>query len=114
VSTKIWPNRIRDILGSAYNIQRFTAGMTRDSFLADPKTIHAVAFELTVIGKAVKAISQSVTSQYPEVPWGRMQAVHQVLERNYIRLDGETLWETCQNDIPLWIPVLEKLGDSLE
>jgi|GEM_PF-6790458 len=40
--------RIEDILLCARNIRDFTAGMSLEAFLNDPRTSHAVAFEFSV------------------------------------------------------------------
>ena len=86
MSPRTWQNRIRDILSCAYNIQQFTAGMSFQEFLGDPKTIRAVAFELTTIGEAVRAITPEIQAQYPSIPWGKMQGIRNVLVHEYFLL----------------------------
>jgi uncharacterized protein with HEPN domain len=51
VSSRSWQECIEDILTCARNIKDFTAGMSLDDFLDDPRTVRAVAFEFTTIGK---------------------------------------------------------------
>jgi uncharacterized protein with HEPN domain len=109
VSPRKWQERIDDILTCAQNVQNFTAGMTFDSFLADPRTIRAVAFEFTTIGEASRAIPQEIQEQHPEVPWGKMQGIRNVLIHEYFRLDEEILWKAAQEDLPPLITVLEKI-----
>jgi uncharacterized protein with HEPN domain len=112
VSPRKWQERIENILICAQNVQNFTAGMTFDSFLADPRTIRAVAFEFTTIGEASRAIPQEIQEQYPEVPWGKMQGIRNVLVHEYFRLDEEILWKAVQEDIPPLIAVIEKMVGS--
>jgi uncharacterized protein with HEPN domain len=109
VSPRKWQERIEDILTCAQNVQNFTAGMTFDSFLADARTIRAVAFEFTTIGEASRAIPQEIQDQHPEVPWGKMQGIRNVLVHEYFRLDEEILWKASQEDIPPLIAVLENM-----
>ncbi len=72
MSHRNWKDRLQDILTCATNIKDFTAGMSFDSFLDDPKTIRAVAFELTTLGEAARAIPIDIQEKYPEIPWGKM------------------------------------------
>jgi uncharacterized protein with HEPN domain len=109
VSPRAWEERIEDILTCAQNIQNFTEGMTLESFLDDPRTIRAVAFEFTTMGEATRAIPQEIQKQHPEVPWGKMQGIRNVLVHEYFRLDEEILWKAAQEDIPPLIVVLEKI-----
>jgi uncharacterized protein with HEPN domain len=83
--------------------------MSFDVFLDDPKTVRAVAFEFTTMGEAARAIPEEIQNQYPEIPWGKMQGIRNVLVHEYFRLDEEILWNASQNDIPPLIASLEKL-----
>ena len=83
--------------------------MSFDAFLDDPRTIRAVAFEFTTMGEAARAIPEEIWEQHPEVPWGKMQGIRNVLVHEYFRLDEEILWNASQNDISPLIAALEKL-----
>ena len=110
MSPRTWQERIDDILTCAHNIESFTAEMSFDSFLDDPRTIRAVAFEFTTMGEAARAIPEEIQEKYPEVPWGKMQGIRNVLVHEYFRLDEEILWNAIQEDIPPLIAALEKLS----
>lgn len=110
MSPRTWQERIEDILTCARNIESFTAGMSFDSFLEDPRTVRPVAFEFTTMGEAARAIPEEVQKKYPEVPWGKMQGIRNVLVHEYFRLDEEILWNASQEDIPPLIAALEKLS----
>ena len=86
MSPRGWQARLQDILTCSYNTQAFTAGMNFDSFLDDTKTIRAVAFELTTIGEAVRTIPQEIQEKYPEVPWGKIQGIRNILVHEYFRI----------------------------
>jgi uncharacterized protein with HEPN domain len=79
VSPRTWRERVDDILTCARNIQSFTAGMGFDVFLDDPITIRAVAFEFITMGEAARAIPEEIQKQYPQIPWGKMQGIRNVL-----------------------------------
>jgi uncharacterized protein with HEPN domain len=87
----------------------FTRGMNYESFLDDQKTVRAVAFELTTIGEAVRTIPQETQESNPEIPWGKIQGIRNVLVHEYYRLDEEILWKTIQDDIPELTKSLKKI-----
>jgi len=109
VSHRTWRERLEDILVCVRNIQSFTTGMTFSAFLEDPKTIRAVAFELTTIGEAVRTMPLEIQERYPNVPWGKMQGIRNVLVHEYFRLDEEILWETSQVDATKLAALLETI-----
>jgi uncharacterized protein with HEPN domain len=83
--------------------------MSFDSFSSDPKTIRAVAFELTTMGEAARAIPPEVQDRYSQIPWDKMQAIRNVVVHEYFRIDDEILWKTSQEDIPRIISVLKEI-----
>ena len=107
--SRTWQERIRDILTCAHNMQQFTAGMSFETFVDDSRTVRAVAFEFTTIGEAAHAIPLEVQERYPQVPWGKMQGIRNVLVHEYFRIDEEILWRTIQDDIPGLIAALKKM-----
>jgi uncharacterized protein with HEPN domain len=111
VSSRSWQERIEEILICAHNIKDFTAGMSLEDFLDDPRTVRAVAYEFTTIGEAARVIPADIQERYPDVPWGKMQGIRNVLVHKYFRLDEEILWKAALEDIPPLIEALEKLAD---
>lgn len=109
MSPRSWQNRVEDILTCAQNIRDYTDGMSFESFLDDPKTIRAIAYEFTTIGEAARVIPAEIQERFPEVPWGKMQGIRNVLVHEYFRLDEEILWKAAQEDIPPLIKVLEQI-----
>ena len=110
MSPRDWQDRIQDILVCANNIALFTDNLSFSTFLADSKTIRAVAFELTTIGEAAKSIPLEIQEKYSEIPWTKIQGIRNVLVHEYFRIDEEILWKTVKEDIPLLIRILEKLN----
>lgn len=111
MSSRDWQNRVQDILGCAKNIVRFTDSMSFDTFINDPKTIRAVAFELTTIGEAAKAIPFEIQQIHTTIPWRKLQGIRNILIHEYFRLDEEILWKTAKEDIPVLIINLENILD---
>lgn len=49
--------------------ERFTTGMTRESFVADERTYDAVLRNLEVVGEAAKRVPDALRAEMPDVPW---------------------------------------------
>ncbi len=109
MSPRTWQQRFDDILACARNIREYTQGMSLEAFLDDPRTIRAVAFEFTTIGEAASAVPAETQDRFPEVPWGKMKGIRNVLVHEYFRLDEEILWTASQDDIPPLIVALEEI-----
>jgi len=60
---------LNDILENISDIREFAAGLTRESFSTDKKTIKAVVRSLEVIGEAANKLPDHIRDKYPEVSW---------------------------------------------
>ncbi|WNN87533.1 DUF86 domain-containing protein [Gloeocapsopsis dulcis] len=54
---------------SSSKVQRYTAGMDLEEFIADERTFDAVMRNLEVIGEAAKNIPQEIRDRYPDIEW---------------------------------------------
>ncbi len=59
---------IEDMLERIHRIERSVAGLDRDAFMHDDKTIDAVVRNLTVIGEAASRLPQEFKDAHVEVP----------------------------------------------
>jgi uncharacterized protein with HEPN domain len=109
MSHRAWQERLQDILAALAEIDSFLAGMTREQFLADAKTLKAVAADLTIIGEAARHIPDATVQASPEVPWALMSGMRNRIVHGYYQLDPIIVWDTCQNDLPSLAQVLKKL-----
>lgn len=115
MSTREWPDRIRDILDAIAEIELFTRGMDFDTFQTDPKTIKAVELNLIIIGEAVRAIPEEIQVANPMVPWQIMRSMRNRMVHVYFHIDPTILWKTLREDLPpLTQPLLAILTMSDE
>ena len=68
-----------------------------------------MAFELSTLGEAARAIPTEIREKYSEIPWNKIQGIRNILIHEYYRLDEEIIWQTVQEDIPNLINMLEKI-----
>ena len=100
VSTRSWKLRIEDILEAVERIERYTEGLRYDQWQTDQKTIDAVIRNIEVIGEAAKHVPPDVQKMFPEIPWGKMKGIRNILIHEYFGVDIEVLWKTAMEDLP--------------
>ena len=59
--------------------------------------------------EAARAMPSDMQERYPHLPRDKMQAIRNILVREYFRLDEEILWGAGQEDILPLIAVLEEI-----
>ena len=96
------------------SVARNEAGPASDidllvEFLADAKTVKAVAADLTIVGEAARHVPDAVVQAHPEIPWALMRGMRNRIVHGYYQVDPVIVWDTCQNDLPALIDPLKKL-----
>ena len=109
MSVRSWQERLEDILAGIAEIETFIAGLSRDEFLADAKTLKAVAADLTIIGEAAAHVPADTVQAHPEIPWALMTGMRHRIVHGYYQVDPVIVWDTCQNDLAPLAPLLQAL-----
>ena len=104
-----WRFRIQDILDSIKKIQQYTTGMSYNEFLADPRTQDAVIRNFITIGEAANHVPEDIAEQFPDVPWGKMRDMRNVVVHEYFGVSLRTIWETVQSELPPLVEPLQKI-----
>ena len=59
---------------------------------------------LIVIGELVKKIDKvtdkSFLKKYPDIPWGEIKGMRNIVVHDYFNIDAEEIFNTCKEDIP--------------
>jgi uncharacterized protein with HEPN domain len=84
---------LEDVLTSIARIRDYTAGLDRETFAQDQRTIDAVARNLEIIGEAVKRLPSSVRSQDASVEWPKIAGLRDVLIHAYASVDLDIVWD---------------------
>lgn len=101
-----------DIVKAGRLVQTFIQGMAKDEFLADLKTQSAVLHQLTVIGEAVKRLSQPFRDRHPILPWSLIAGMRDHLIHGYDVVDLDQVWNTATHDVPEVLIKIEPLLPS--
>jgi uncharacterized protein with HEPN domain len=104
-----WTLLIKDILGAMARIQRYTDGMSFETFADDELRVDAVMRNIGVIGEAARNVPADVQARYPNIPWDEMRRIRNVVIHAYFAVDLPVLWQTVQEDIPPLVPLLRSI-----
>jgi uncharacterized protein with HEPN domain len=111
VPPRDWRNRLLDIVEASERIDRYTAGMTIDTFMANDLVADGVTRNLSIIGEAVRHVPEHVQTRFPNVPWRLIRDMRNVLIHDYPAIDLEIVWRTIQDDLP---PTIARIREILE
>lgn len=109
MSPRTGRERIQDILDAIAEIQSFVAGLDREQFLSDPKTLKAVVADLVIIGEAARHLSDELIEAHPGIPWPLMRGMRNRIVHDYFQIDATIVWETCRSDLVSLIEPLQKI-----
>lgn len=100
----------KDIINAANLILDFIDGFDRESFIDDWKTRSAVLYQLTVIGEAVKRLSNEFREQHTHIPWKAIAGMRDHLIHGYDLTDWDEVWKTASKDIPDLLQKIEQMS----
>lgn len=107
-----WLFRISDILAAVSAVEKYTAGMTYEDFVADRKTVDAVVRNLIIIGEAAVHIPEEICRLHPEIPWPDMRAMRNFVVHEYFGVSDKILWDTVQINLNPLVPLLKEIADK--
>lgn len=93
-------DRLADAVANCERIARHTQGMSRESCLADEKTVDAVERCLQRIGEAALRLGPELDARYPEAPWKGARGIGNILRHKYDEIAGDLIWASIESDLP--------------
>lgn len=107
-----WRFRLRDILNAIGQLEHHTRGLDRRSFKRDNKTVHAVLYNLYVIGEAASHLPKTVREKHPGVDWNRIRGLRNVIAHEYFAVHLDIVWQAATEDAPALTGSLRKILDE--
>jgi uncharacterized protein with HEPN domain len=68
----------------------------------------AVIRNFEVIGEAAKSISEKIKEDYPDIPWGDMVGMRNILIHSYFGIDYSIVWNTIKM-LPNYLKEVKKV-----
>ena len=100
---------LEDIRSAMARIERYTSGLQREQFLADEKTVDAVARNLEIIGEAVRWLPDDFKREHEGLPWEQVAGLRNRIVHDYFGLDLEIIWQVLQTALPELREQLERI-----
>lgn len=107
-----WMLFLEDIIQSCEKITRYTAGMKKDSFLAEGVVFDAVLRNLEIISEASHHLPEDVLATLSGIDWRKIKGLRIILAHCYFRVDPEILWDVVTSKVPLLLEKSRSLHDS--
>jgi len=101
---------VLDMLRAASLARQFAEACTEAQLLDDVKTQSAVLHQLTMLGEAVRRVSQGFRDRHAQVPWVEMAGLRNRIVHEYDEIDLDRVWEVISRDLPRLIPALEAIA----
>ena len=107
-------DHLDDVLEAIAKRERFTEGMTYETFIEDEKTVDAMLRNFEVIGEAAKNVPEDVRHANPEVPCSEMDGMRDKLIHGYATVELRIVRTTVQEELLSLAPQIEDVRDQLE
>ena len=92
-----------------------------DDFLHSPDgmmRLDAICMNLIAIGEATKSLEKITKGEllplYPEIYWSGVMRMRDKIAHHYFEIDTDVVFQTIEEDIPLMLPVIDKILNDLE
>jgi len=100
---------LEDIGGSIQKIQKYIKEVSFEDFQDDSLTVDAVLRNLEIVGEASRNIPPEIRSGYPDIPWGRMMGLRNIVSHEYFGIDLSIIWQIITVNLPETKPLIEKM-----
>jgi len=105
---------VEDIWESIEKIERYTKGMTRESFQNDEKTTDAVVRNLEIIGEAAGRLPEDFVNRNSEIEWAKIVGLRNRIVHEYFGVDLQIIWQILKKDLPAFKISLQNIRSALD
>ena len=103
---------LEDIIESIQKIKKYIAGLSKDDFLNDDKTVDAIR-NFEIIGEAANRIPDEVREKFLIVNWHRIKGFRNRIVHDYMGIDYEIVWEIIEKDLDDLKKQIQGIRDSI-
>ena len=104
-----------DILQAIRDIEQYTANIKDfEEFSSGAMRVHAILYNLEIIGEAVKNIPAAMKRKYSYVEWRKMAGLRDIVAHEYFGVSLEIVWGVIRNNLPLVKEQIEGILSEIE
>lgn len=104
--------RLRDMLAAISRIERY-ARLGRERFEDDELVQVYFLHQLLILGEAASRLSQELREAHPDLPWGQMIGLRNVLVHGYFAVEPDIVWQVVDTELPALKRKLESILSEL-
>jgi len=104
---------LHHILDAMNSVEQYLAGISYDRSLQDALLQDGVVRQMEIIGEAARNVSKDLQNAHPELPWGKMIGIRNILIHAYFRVDLLIVRDTTQSDLPRLKQQVEQLLEEM-
>lgn len=82
-----------------------------DDFAANYLRLRATERAILIISEAVRTLPESMTAEFPDIPWQAIRGIGNIIRHEYERVDPRILWDVINNRLP---PLKDAVNPLLE
>lgn len=91
---------LRDILEQIEKLEKFIAYTDYEVFVNDDMRYYASLRCLELIGEAVRQLPAEFKEKYPEMEWGKIIDLRNIIIHEYFGIESEIIWDIVKNKVP--------------
>lgn len=105
--------RVDHMLTALTALVKNSAGVTRDMLYVEDNVTKVLIYDLIVLGEAANNLSDGFAKSHPEVEWADIAGLRHKLVHDYAGINFDTLWNVVSKDIPVLLPKIKAIRDTL-
>lgn len=106
--------RLNHIIEAIEHIELFMNGITEQEYYQDLKLQSAIERKIEIIGEASNHLSEELISNYPKIEWYKIRGFRNILIHEYFGVSQKILWNTVNNQIPIFKNLIKQILKDLE
>ncbi|TAL60292.1 MAG: DUF86 domain-containing protein [Bacteroidetes bacterium] len=105
---------LKHILQAIGRVEEYTKGLSNEAFHSSNLIQDGVIRQLEIIGEATKQLSPAITIHFVHIDWKDIAGMRDKLIHHYMGVDLNTVWDTVQEDIPVFKQEVVKIVQHLQ
>lgn len=91
--------RLEHSVKAISDIEAFTLGSTKESYLGNYTLVSATLFQFVIIGEAIMYANNTILSKY-DYPWHKVRGFRNFIVHEYHTIEFRIVWESIKIDLP--------------
>ena len=105
--------RIEHMLQSIERIQDAMKDVSEEDFFQSRILLDAMSFNFAILGEAANKVSDRLQADHPEIPWGDIIGMRNILIHDYVKPRPKYMWDAYRNDLDSLKKHLQKILKEL-